>query len=296
MLNSNAEKRSLKIKITGANGYLGKLISEGLRYSNHNVSSIDRSLLYGKSRLLQNEIKNCDVIINLAGAPILQRWTTKRKKLIYESRILSTQNLVKAIQTLSTHQQAQKVISASAIGIYKNNVLHDESSLNYAEGFVGNLVQDWEAALDDLPGNIQKNIFRIGLVIGKNAKTIKKLIPIYKLGLGGKIASGKQAFPFIHENDLVRAFQWSVENNTISGIYNLVAPERITNADFTSALAKKLQRPSIFTVPELALKLIYGEAATLLFDSPVVEPKALIDSGFQFTHSTINSALNEIFK
>ena len=253
-------------------------------------------MLYGEIQKLKNEIEETDVIINLAGAPILQRWTKKNKNLIYDSRIKTTQNLVNAIKQLSPEKQPKKFISASAIGIYKAGFIHNESSTDFDSGFVGKVVQDWENVLNDLPEHIQKNTFRIGLVLGKNAKTITKLKLPFMLGLGGKIGNGKQAFPFIHEKDVVRAFVWAAEKPEISGTYNLVAPQQITNADFSNTLAKTVNRPAIFTVPAIALKLVFGEAAVLLLESPVVLPEKLVSSGFAFKYSTIHSALEEIIK
>jgi uncharacterized protein (TIGR01777 family) len=171
---------------------------------------------------------------------------------------------------------------------------HDETSTRYETSFVGKVVQDWETTLNKLPDAIQKNIFRIGLVLGKEAKTIKNLLLPFKLGLGGKIGSGKQAFPFIHESDLINAFIWVVEDYKKIGTFNLVAPEKISNADFTKALAKKLNRPAFVSFPHFMLRMIFGEAASLLIESPIVKPKALMDEGFKFVYPTVEAALSEI--
>lgn len=285
----------MNIKITGINGYLGTVISKELTNKGHMVSGIDRKyLLYEPVEMLENEIKDCDAVINLSGAPILQRWTRKNKKIIYNSRIQTTKRLVQAINNLKPEYRPGKFISASAIGIYKTGLTHDESSTNFDDGFLGKTVIDWEESLIYVPKEVQMTIFRIGLVLGKNAITIKKLLPFFKYGLGGRISSGKQSFPFIHEKDVVRAFLLALENPDITGVLNLVAPEKITNSVFTSALAKKLNRPAFFMVPLFILKIIYGRAARLLTESPVIDPNALIKAGFQFEHPTIDSALNEI--
>lgn len=284
----------MKIKVTGINGYIGQLISKELTSRNHNVSAIKRELLYSSGLELQNELRACDVVINLAGAPILQRWTKRNKKSIYDSRIETTKNLVKAINELSETERPKKFISTSAIGIYQNDTLHNEISTNFDKGFVGKVGKDWEDALIDLPNDIQKNIFRISLVLGKNAKTITKLVWPFKLGLGGKIGSGKQAFPFVHEKDVVNAFVWAVDAYDKSGVFNLVAPQKITNSEFSQAFANKLKRPSFIPVPAFILKLILGEASTLLLKSPIVEPMALLEAGFEFEYSDIDLALDDI--
>ncbi|WP_346860199.1 TIGR01777 family oxidoreductase [uncultured Draconibacterium sp.] len=284
----------LKIKITGINGYLGQLISQKLLDNQHLVSGVKRELLYGDPAELQNEIKECDVLINLAGAPILQRWTSKNKQLIYDSRITSTLNLVEAVNQMKPEERPLKFISASAIGIYKSGKIHTEKSTDFDTGFVGKVVLDWEKSLNKLPRTVQQNIFRIGLVLGKNAKTITNLLLPFKLGLGGKIASGNQPFPFIHELDLVNAFVWAVEECSASKTFNLVAPQNINNQDFTKALAKSLHRPAIFPIPEILLKLIFGKAAILLTHGPAVIPEALLENNFEFNFPTIESALSEI--
>lgn len=284
----------MKIRITGISGYLGMAISEELKKQGHEVAGIERKLIYGSPAILTKEIEGTDVIINLAGAPILQRWTKRKKKLIYESRVRTTRNLVQAINALRKEKQPKKFISASAIGIYKSGFTHDETNTNFNNGFVGNVAKDWEDATNELSSTIQKNIFRIGLVLGKEAKTITNLLLPFKLGMGATIDNGKQPFPFVHEKDVIRAFIWAVTDFDKSGTFNLVAPESIANKDFTKALAKKLKRPAIFSIPGFVLKIVLGEAAVLLTESPEVEPKNLREAGFRFEYPGIREALAEI--
>lgn len=284
----------MNIKITGSNGYIGQLILAKLKAKGHHVSGIQRNLLYGKTTDLNKELQNTDVVINLAGAPILQRWTAKRKKNIYNSRVVTTANLVKAINELPKNKRPKKVISASAIGIYKSEHRHTEESKNFDQGFVGKVVYDWENAYTDLATDIQTVIFRLGIVFGKETKTIQNMLRPFKLGLGGKIGSGQQPFPFIHEHDVVNAFLWAIETPGISGTFNLTAPENISNKHFTHCFARQLNRPAFFTVPSFALKLIYGEAASLLTQSPEVSADKLLKAGFKFEYPTIRSTLQNI--
>ncbi|QGY46218.1 TIGR01777 family protein [Maribellus comscasis] len=293
-MNTGTIKKNQKIKITGAGGYLGNLISEEFVKAGYKVSGINRNLLYGDSDLLKNELKGADAIINLAGAPILQRWTNKNKGTIYTSRITTTQKLVKAIHLLLPHQRPKKVISASAIGIYKTGEYHDENSNRFDSGFVGKVVLDWENALEELPENIQKNVFRIGLVLGKKAKTIQYLLLPFKLGLGATIGNGKQAFPFIHEKDVAKAFLWAAEKYQTTATFNLTAPKEITNKEFTKAFAKSLNRPAFLFIPGLIFRLLYGDAAKLITESPAVSSKKLLESGFHFKYPDIDSALKQI--
>lgn len=284
----------MKIKITGSAGYLGNALLKELTANGHEVSGIGRKLLYGPVEDLQKEIKNTDVIIHLSGAPILHRWTKKNKTVIWESRVKTTKNLGEAINNLPASEMPKKFISASAIGIYKSGFKHNENSHNFDEGFVGKVVQDWESASSNLPKKVQRIILRIGLVLGKNAKTISNLILPFKLGLGATVGNGKQAFPFVHEKDVIRAFVWAIEKFDTSGTFNLAAPENISNKEFTKAFAKSLKRPAFLFIPEFILRMALGEASVLLTEGAEVEPKNLLDAGFEFEYPTIESALSEI--
>ena len=286
----------MQIRITGINGYLGSMLSSELQSRGHKVAGIDRSLLYGEQTSLSDNLKGSDVVINLAGAPILQRWTKANKNKIYNSRVETTTNLITAINQLNIDKRPTKFISASAIGIYKAGAMHNEDSTSFDDGFVGKVVKDWEKPVKELPVDVQKIIFRIGLVIGKNAKTISKQLLPFKLGLGAKIGSGKQPFPFIHEEDLLRAFIWAVEDHENDNTFNLVAPENINNKEFTFAFAQSLNRPAFFTIPEFAIKLALGKAAVLLTQSPKVSSEKIQKAGFQFNYPNIASALKEILQ
>lgn len=289
-------RKNLDIKMTGYSGYLGRVIRKELKKNGHRVGRINREVLYGPPEKLSEELRNIHVLVNLAGAPVLQRWTDKNKKEIYNSRALTVQNMVRAIQLLPEKQRPQKIISASAIGLYTPGILHSEESREFDTGFLGEVVRDWEKAWEQLPGEIRLTIFRISLVLGPESAIIKKLFIPFKLGVGGKIGNGKQPFPFIHESDAARAFLWATETPETEGIYNLAAPQQITNEAFTRSMAKILHRPACLTVPALALKMVYGKAAKMLTESPAVMPYKLIEKGFTFRYLTIDETLKNILK
>lgn len=284
----------MKITITGASGYLGKIITNELKNKGHEVSPISRELLYGPAENLAGKLKNTDILINLAGAPVLQRWTAKNKKEIYNSRIKTSQNIARAFQILFPKERPSKVISASAIGIYSAGKTHSEESLDFDNGFLGEVVKDWEQSWNRLPEEVQLTLFRIAVVLGKQSATIQKLLLPFKLGIGGKTGSGKQPFPFVHETDVARAFLWATENKKAVGVFNLAAPQEITNSGFTRTLAKKLRRPAFIPVPPLALRILFGKAASMLTQSPAVVPHKLLETGFEFKYSTIDDSLDEI--
>lgn len=284
----------MKIKITGSSGYLGTLNTKHLKEKGHIVEGIQRELLYGPSANLSKEIADMDAIINFAGAPILTRWTEKNKKIIYESRVKTTQNLVKAINELNPENRPKKFISASATGIYKTGKSHDESSTDYSDDFMGNVVQDWEKAMNGLSPEVQKIIFRMAPVIGRKSEMIKQMWLPFKLGMGGKIGNGEQPFPFVHETDVARAYAWGIEEYLQNGLFNLVAPDQISNREFTETFAQKLHRPAFFRVPGFGLKLLYGEAAETLTEGQTVIPLHLKKAGFTFLYPTIDKAMEEI--
>jgi len=284
-----------RIAISGANGFIGRSLFRELKSSGYEVIAINRSALYDLPKLTEL-ISGCDLVINLAGAPILCRWTISKKREILRSRVESTSNLVEAINNLRPESGPHTFISASAIGIYANGIRHSEDSLSFNQGFLGEVVKHGKPSSQELEKSVRRVIFRIGLVLGKESKIIKQLVPLFKIGLGGKINNGQQPFPFIHINDLVQGFIWAIQNQHAEGVYNLVAPQNITNLQFTKALSNAVKLPAFFTVPEFALKIIYGEASSILTQSPIVEPLRLLRSGYQFKYSDIESSLTEILE
>ena len=286
----------MNIKIAGASGFLGKIVSGKLEAEGHKISAISRELLYGSINNLMDYLSGTDVVINLAGAPIIKRWTSGNKKEIYSSRIITTKNIALAIKKIPAQERPQKVLSASAIGIYSPCKRHTEISVDYENGFIGNLVAKWEAAWLELPEETDLSIFRIGLVLGKKARLIKNLSTIFKLGIGGKIGTGKQPFPFIHEKDLARAFSFVLKRFHGKRIINLVAPQQIDNSHFVKVFAKKLNKPALIPVPSFALKILFGKSAGLLTQSPAVIPGFLQSENFTFYYPTIEDTLKEILE
>lgn len=282
------------VKIAGSHGYLGQIVSEELRKKGHTVTGIERSSLYGDNKWLQEKISGCDVLINIAGAPILRLWTRKNKEKIYNSRVHVTQYIVKAINALPLEERPKRFIQTSAVGLYTSGETHSELSTHFDASFLGKLVQDWEGALDTLHYSVEKTVFRLGLVVGKESQLIKRLLPVFKLGLGAKIGNGSQAFPFIHERDLTQAYLAASEGHLPFATYNLVAPENISNKDFTLALAAQVKKKAHFTVPPLVLKMQLGNAAQLLLKSPQVDSEKIVQAGFEFIYPSIKEALEEV--
>ncbi|RXK03502.1 TIGR01777 family oxidoreductase [Halarcobacter bivalviorum] len=281
------------IAITGSGGFVGTNIKNFFSKKDFEIISIRREDIKNSSKL--KEIMNkADIVINLAGANIINRWTDSYKKELYSSRIDTTTALVQAMA--SVENKPKLFISTSAVGIYSNKDCYDEEYFDYADDFLAKLCQDWEKeAFKAKEYEIRTAIFRFGIVLGEGGALKKMLLP-FKLGVGGTIGAGNQYFSFIHIEDLLNAYKFLIENVDLNGVFNLTAPTPTTNKGLTQALGKALNRPTIFPVPEFVLNLIFSEGAKVLTDGQCVKPKRLVDSGFIFKHTTIENSINSLIK
>ena len=287
----------MKIAISGGTGFIGKQLSDILLRSGHEPFVISRTDLSAGMDHLAKVIKSSDVIINLAGAPILHRWTENYKQLILSSRVDTTRKLVEAVKLNLPEHRPSIFISASAISVYKDWESHDEQSDHFGSDFLAYVCKAWEKETEPLNDlNVRLCTIRIGMVLGTTGGSLKTMLPMFRLGLGGKIGSGKQPFSFIHIEDFCHAIEFLILNNKCSGVYNFVAPNPITNELLTKALSEKLHRPAIFTVPAFMLKLIFGKASCLIIDGVTVKPAHLLNDGFQFKYPDIVSSLEDILK
>ena len=277
------------IAITGSSGFVGQNLIKFFKNKNYEVISIKRDYLKDENKLLDIMDKS-DVIINLAGANIINRWTETYKKLLYSSRIDTTKAIVNAINKASNKPEI--LISTSAIGVYDNKSTYDETA-HLNNDFLANLGKDWED--EAKKAQIPVSIFRFGIVLGKNGGALDKMLLPFKLGVGGVIGSGNQAFSFIHIDDLLNAYEFVIEHN-LSDTFNLVSPTPTTNKGLTKALGKYLHRPTIFPVPEFMLKLIFSEGAKILTDGQSVVPKNLLDNNFKFKFENIEQAIEDLVK
>ena len=232
------------------------------------------------------KLHDVDVVINLAGAPIIKRWNDPYKKILLKSRIESTERLVSAVNK----SDVSHFISTSAIGIYPDDKRCDEGCTEIADDFLGELAHKWEeeACLCKKP----TTILRFGVILGKEGGALVQMLTPFKLGLGGIIGNGKMMTSWIAIDDLVRIYQFIIDKK-INGIFNAVSPKPVTNYTFTKALGKVLHRPTILPIPEFVLRIMYGEASSVLTGSKEVYPKALQDKGFVFKYTDIVVALED---
>jgi uncharacterized protein (TIGR01777 family) len=300
-----------KVLITGASGMIGKQLSKELLRRGYTINALSRnkhrsspSIQYYEWDITNGEIDEAafngiDTIIHLAGESIGgSRWTKNQKHNIITSRTDSINLIYKKLQTNSTHQ-VKTVISISAVGFYGdrgNNLLTEETEMG--TGFLSDACMQWETAvLGNSSSDFRTVILRSGLVLNKSQGALPQMAKLISLGLGSSLGSGKQWVPWIHLKDVVSTFIFTLENENINGVYNMVAPEMVTNEMFTKAVAKELKRPIwLPNVPSFVLKGILGEQSHLLLDSAKVSSEKLQGTGFVFEFPEIKKALRDIYQ
>lgn len=241
------------IAITGASGYIATYFREHSTFRNEVFIPLKRD---ESDEVWRDRISRADVIVNLAGYPVSRRWTSRNRKQILESRVHTTRRIVTILNSLPHSGHKKLFISASATGIYPDNsaAVFTESDETFSHNFLGIVVRKWESEATKLKNPLVRLvIIRLGVVLGNNSPLISRLMPMFKAGFGGTLGRGSQTMPFIHVEDILSAFRYFVNNNQAAGVYNLVAPQIITNKDFTKALAKQLKKPAIFFVPSIVL-------------------------------------------
>lgn len=288
-----------RVLIGGGTGFVGQTLKEHLIRNGHKVTLISRTPGPDRvvwSELERNGIPEVDAVIQVPGANILAwPWTQSRKQELLDSRIKTTETLVKAIQSSSNPPKV--FISGSAIGIYPVSTGEEftEDSQKIANDFAGELVQKWEAASLPLSNSdkTRRVVTRFGVVVGNGGMLSPMMIP-FKLGLGGKLGSGNQYMPWVHVKDIAKLHEHIITHPEIHGVLNAVAPEMVTNYEFTKTLGKVLNRPTILPVPEFAIKMMMGERAFLLLEGQKVVPKRTLESGFKFDFPDLESALRDV--
>jgi uncharacterized protein (TIGR01777 family) len=249
----------------------------------------------GQSRLPQEYMEGVDAVVHLAGEPIAEgRWTEERKKQLRDSRILSTRSLVDAM--LAAPQQPSVFVCGSAVGIYgdRGDEKLDEQSAS-GKDFLANLCKEWEAEANRArAAGIRTVEVRTGVVLARDGGALKKILPPFKMGVGGPLGNGRQWFPWIHLDDIVGIFDFALNNVVLNAPINATAPDVVTNAEFTRQLGKVVHRPAFLPVPEFALKLLFGEMAVILLASQLALPKVVLEAGYQFHYPSLTPALENI--
>lgn len=282
----------MKIAITGAGGFIGTQLSSFFLSKGYAIQVIPRIKQETQVSEISKLLGGVDVIINLAGAPIVGRWNKAYKKILFDSRIVTTRKLVEAIRTMEVRPGL--LISASAIGIYSGEGIQTEEKYTSASDYLGEICESWERETKVAEPFTRVAVIRLGIVLGKDGGALAKMLPLFRLGMGGKIASGTQGFSWIHIKDLIDAVQYIIQNERLSGGFNFTSPGIVDNAAFTRVLASVLQRPAFFRVPEFALRFVFGEGAIAVVGGQFAEPHHLIEAGFKFEFPELEMALQDI--
>jgi len=295
----------MNILLTGGSGLIGRALIPHLLASGHQLTVVTRfahksckhmdwriNVITGLKQL--SHLNDFGAVINLAGEPIAdKRWSAHQKQLLCHSRWDMTGELVRLIKASQTPPGV--FISASAIGFYGNQgetLISEQTPAK--EEFTHTLCQRWEQiALEAQSAQTRVCLLRTGVVLAPHGGILAKMLPAFRLGLGGRIGSGRQFLPWIHIEDMVRGILWLL-THPIHGPFNLVAPSQVSQADFARTLAKQLKRPAWFRLPGCVLRVLMGEAAVLVLGGQRALPRRLEESGFSFLYPQLVPALQNV--
>ncbi len=305
----------MKVAISGGTGFVGSALVRRLHQEGHQVIILTRNILSAQrifppaafpnvtltaytplvSGSWQTAVSGCNAVVNLAGAPISERWTSNHKRAILESRQKGTEKLVEAIA--QAEQPPKVFISASAIGFYgtSETATFDEDSPPHPQNFLSQVCQAWETAakgVEAVPG-VRLVIPRIGIVLG-NGGALGRMLTPFRLFAGGPIGSGRQWFSWIHIEDLVTFLVQALTDERYRGVYNATAPNPVRMADACTALGQALNRPSWLPVPDFVIEALLGDGAVVVLQGQQVLPKQLISAGFKFQYPTIDQAMGAV--
>ncbi len=297
----------MNVKITGGTGFVGSHVSAHFLSGGHQVTAFGRSSAHPPIRHdcyryvsadttqpgdWQNEFQDADAVVNLAGATIFKRWTDSYKKLIYDSRILTTRNVAASLP------QERRIVFCSASGVgYYGSQGDDLLKEDHEPGndFLAGVSVDWEKeAAAAASKEVRVILMRFGVILGKDGGAMAKMIPAFKLFVGGSMGSGKQWFPWMHLTDLITAVQYIIDNDQINGAVNFCAPNTIQYRDLAKSLGTALKRPAIMPAPAFLIRLAMGEFGNVFLASQRAVPQKLMDHGFSFQFPDIADAVRAI--
>ena len=297
----------MKIIITGGSGFVGSNLATCLLERGHQIIAIGRSEPRHQSdrenyRFItadttgkgpwQKELADADAVVNLAGTSIFRRWTKKYKKQIYDSRILTTRNVVEALPSDTN----LTLCSASGAGYYGSrgdDILKEDESAG--SDFLAGVSKDWEQeAMRASAKGVRVAIMRFGVILGKNGGAMSKLIPPFKMFVGGPLGDGNQWFPWLHLDDLMAAIEFVLDHQEVSGPLNFCGPDPVRNRELAQALGDALGRPSFMPAPAFMIRLVTGEFGDVFLGSQRTLPAKLLNHGFSFKYPEIRGAIEAI--
>lgn len=295
----------MRILITGATGLVGSALVQ-LWHTEHQLIALSRNVANARQSLPANvaivsslaevDFNQLDVLVNLAGEPIAaKRWSESQKQRICQSRWALTEQLVSCIQAAQTPPHT--LLNASAVGFYgrQSEAVIDESYQSYYPEFSHDICARWENLANRAKSaQTRVCILRIGIVLAAQGGALQKMLPAFKLGLGGVIGSGQQYMSWIHLDDLLAAMNYLLLQPQLNGVFNATAPMAVSNKQWTKLLAERLGKPALLPMPAMLLKLLFGELSDLLLFGQNVYPQRLLDAGFVFKHNQLRLALQSL--
>lgn len=288
----------MKVLLTGSTGFIGSRLARALEAKRHTVLAVSRrpGARYDWSDAsLVRGVREADAVVHLAGENLFaKRWSAEQKHILRSSRYDTTKKLA----ALAAARKSTAFLSASAIGYYgaSHDVQFQEGSPR-GSGFLAELCADWEAATQcAAEAGVRTAIVRTGVVLGHGGGALAKMLPVFKLGIGGPLGSGKQWVSWIHIDDLVALYVFLLEDTKCSGVFNGTAPEPVTMKELARALGRALHRPALFPVPAPMLRLTLGEVADILLTGQRVLPRRALEAGFVFRHPKLDEALADLVR
>jgi hypothetical protein len=302
----------MKVLVTGATGFLGRRLCERLHHEGHEIVALSRDPDRARERIPvlagahrwealtaeppREAFEGLPAVVHLAGETIAGRWTSAKKRKIYESRVDGTRYLVDGLAQLDADERPRVLISASAVGYYgdRGDELLTEDSPP-GTGFLSKVCQDWqcEAQRAEEMG-LRVVQLRFGIVLGRDGGALQTMLPLFKLGLGGPLGSGRQWWSWVHRDDVVGLIEFALQNEELSGSANATAPEPVRQKEFARTLGRVLKRPAVLPAPAFALKLALGEFANELLASTRAIPKRAHELGYHFEYPELEGALCQI--
>jgi uncharacterized protein len=242
-------------------------------------------------------LSGADAVVNLMGEPVAQYWTLQSRPLIRDSRVLGTRLLVQALRKLGEDRRPRILVSQSAVGYYghRHEELLDEGAAP-GDDFLADIVVAWEREAHAADEITRVVVTRTGVVLSAHGGALARMLPFFRLGVGGPVAGGRQYVPWVHIDDVVGAFQFALAESQARGPMNITAPTPVTNREFSKALGHALKRPALLPVPAMALRTLYGEMSHIITTGQRAIPRRLQEHGYSFRHPRLDAALSDVLR
>jgi uncharacterized protein len=304
----------MRVAVTGATGVLGRALVDALLARGDEVVALSRDADRARQALgdrveahawpnptdappPEDALAGADAVVNLLGEPVAQRWSTEAKDRIRDSRVAGTHSLVQGLLALVPDRRPRTLVSQSASGYYGP---HGDEPLTEdapaGSDFLAGVVVAWEREALVAASDLRVALTRTGVVLSPDGGALAKMLPFFRLGIGGPVAGGRQYVPWVHVDDVVGVLLFSLDNPQASGPVNLAAPNPVSNADFSRALGRVLTRPAVLPVPAFALKLLYGDMAEIVTTGQRLVSARLEQLGYQFRQPELEPALRDVLK